>query len=151
MQTINTMKRAALALAVLAGAACAEPMDLVLADGTRIRVEQVQCEGDACARGAARMLGHASAGTRIAALTLRTGGRAYALDVSEMVDPLVPKIDGFCYDERNCHLRGTFGDGGGVYAAEWQIVDGVATRTVLSGSLDLVRFFRANLKPPRYE
>jgi hypothetical protein len=83
-------------------------------------------------------------------------GNNYQLDVAGMYDPLLgPDLrgrwDGYCYDGRNCTVRAVLGDAGGSYAAEWQVVNGVVTRTILTDSADVVNFIRSNLLAPRYE
>lgn len=89
-------------------------------------------------------------------VSLRYGDASYELDVRGMFDPMLGtdlkgRWDGYCYDSRNCTLRAVFSDAGGAYCAEWQIVNGVATRTILTDSMDVVKFIRANLVAPRYE
>ncbi|MGO4478184.1 hypothetical protein AB4Z32_18220 [Massilia sp. 2TAF26] len=151
------MKIAALFLASLAASAAASPIDLTLVDGTRVHIEDAACgRTSVCNAGSARLLGGKGRATRyVSSITVATGSRSYALDVSDMVDPLFgtarTNFSGFCYDDRNCGFRAVFGDAGGSYAAEWQVIEGKPVRTVFSGSGDLVQFFLANPVPPRYE
>jgi hypothetical protein len=93
--------------------------------------------------------------TMLSRVRLEYGNAVYELDVTGMFDPLIQTLhqnwDGDCYDERNCTLRAVLGDAGGIYAVEWQIVNGTATRTVLTDSMDVVHFFQAHLLAPKYE
>jgi hypothetical protein len=57
---------------------------------------------------------------------------------------------GKCSDQKNCQFRGIFSDGAGSFVAEWRIVGGVPTRTVLSGSDDIVHLFMKNIDPPEF-
>ncbi|PIE41609.1 MAG: hypothetical protein CSA49_02535 [Gammaproteobacteria bacterium] len=56
-----------------------------------------------------------------------------------------------CYDKKNCIVRGIFSDAGGSYVAEWNIIDGVPIRTMLTSSADIVHKFLEDIKPPVYE
>ena len=66
-------------------------------------------------------------------------------------------IDGFrhfggrCFDTRNCHFRGLFGDASETFAAEWVIVDGISIRTVLTGSSDIFALFSEHIDPPEMD
>jgi hypothetical protein len=91
-------------------------------------------------------------------LAVTCDGKTYELDTSGMFGPLLPAtgekwqghFSGFCYDRDNCGFRGVFSDAGGSYAAEWLIRNGVARRTVLSDSGDVVQFFLQYPNPPKY-
>jgi len=96
--------------------------------------------------------------TYVTSIVASFGGREYKLDVSEMYDawgnrPLEVQgsgryFGGSCEDAMNCTLRGLFSTGAATYAAEWQIVDGVSTRTVLTDSSDVVTAFQQHIDPP---
>lgn len=85
---------------------------------------------------------------------------SYTLDVKDMYNawgnrPLkypggVRYFGGKCFDKKNCQFRGLFSDAGGSFVAEWLIVDGYATRTVLTGSNDVVDLFMKHIDPPEF-
>jgi hypothetical protein len=58
---------------------------------------------------------------------------------------------GKCVDAKNCSFRGLFSDAGGSFVAEWRVINGVSTRTVLTDSSDVVSLFMKNIDPPEYE
>jgi hypothetical protein len=94
----------------------------------------------------------------LAKLSLGVGGRNYDLDTSNMYNPgsgrrreAGPLLAAVCYDSANCVVRGIFSDGVAVYVAEWAIVDGKSSRTILTGSNDVVELFRNRLAPPSFE
>jgi len=88
-------------------------------------------------------------------------GRSYSLDVSQMYNawgsrPLEYKgsvryFGGSCENALNCTLRGLFSDAAGAYVAEWQIVNGVSERTILTWSADVVTEFMKHIDPPEYD
>jgi hypothetical protein len=96
--------------------------------------------------------------TYLRSISVTVDGASYYLDVSGMfnawggrpleVKGVVRYFGGRCWNDRNCRFRGLFSDAGGAFVAEWAIVDGVALRTVLSDSSDLVDLFRRNIDPP---
>jgi len=99
--------------------------------------------------------------TYLKQITISFQGRSYDLDISDMYDawgmrPLqypgkVRYFGGSCSDVRNCELRGLFSDASGSFVAEWRIVDGLATRTILTDSSDVVALFMKNIDPPKYD
>ena len=105
------MKIAALFLTSLAAGAAASPIDLTLADGTRVHIEDAACgPTPVCNAGSARLLGGAGRATRyVSSITIATVSRSYALDVSDMIDPLFgparTNFSGFCYDDRYSRYR----------------------------------------------
>lgn len=88
-------------------------------------------------------------------------GSTYQLDVTNMYNawgnrPLEYSVSsryfgGRCFDERNCQFRGVFSDAAGSFAAEWVILNGYVTRTVLTSSHDVVNLFLNNIDPPEYD
>ena len=88
-------------------------------------------------------------------------GKSYSLDSSHMFNawgnrPLEVKgviryLGGHCYDSKHCALRGLFSDAAGSYVAEWVVINGVPSRTVLTSSDDVVHLFMKNIDPPVYE
>ena len=44
-----------------------------------------------------------------------------------------------------------FSDAAGSFVAEWQIVNGISTRTVLTSSNDVVHLLMEHIDPPEYE
>jgi len=88
-------------------------------------------------------------------------GVSHSLDGSNMFDawgkrPLeyrgaIRYFGGNCYDSQNCQFRGLFSDAGGSFVAEWRVENGVATRTVLTDSSDVMNLFMKNIDPPTYE
>jgi len=99
--------------------------------------------------------------TYVRRITASFKGRTHLLDSSQMYNawggrPLEVKgviryFGGKCDDEKNCRFRGLFSDAGGSFVAEWLVVDGMATRTVLTDSNDVVHFFMQNIDPPEFE
>lgn len=99
--------------------------------------------------------------TYLKSLSLTVSGKTYKLDTTGMYNawgnrPLEYKgtikyLGAHCYDKDNCALRGLFSDAAGSYVAEWLIVNGIATRTVISSSDDIVHLFMKNIEPPYYE
>lgn len=99
--------------------------------------------------------------TYLKSITISVQGTCYGLDVADMYNawgnrPLehaggVRYFGGSCLDEENCQFRGLFSDGAGTFVAEWIVVDGYATRTVLSGSNDLVNLFTKHIDPPEFD
>jgi len=98
--------------------------------------------------------------TVLAKLSLTVEGRTYDLDVSNMYNALGRRPDGAavsrhmaaaCYDRENCVVRGIFSDAASAYVAEWAVVDGRTSRTMLTGSRDVVDLFQRHLEPPGFE
>lgn len=98
--------------------------------------------------------------TYVKSITVYYERQSYLLDASSMYNawgdrPLEVKgvryFGGNCIDAKNCHFRGLFSDGAGSFVAEWQIVDGVSLRTMLTGSDDVVNLFMQHIDPPQYE
>ena len=56
-----------------------------------------------------------------------------------------------CFDAKNCLVRGLFSDAAGSYVAEWKIVDGIALRSILTSTRDIVHKFIKNINPPVYD
>ena len=67
------------------------------------------------------------------------------------VKGVVRYFGGKCFDTKNCQLRGLFSDAAGSFVAEWQIVGGLPTRTILTSSSDVVHLFMNNIDPPVFE
>ncbi|MEZ5541071.1 MAG: hypothetical protein R3F42_03410 [Pseudomonadota bacterium] len=94
-------------------------------------------------------------------LSLSISGKSYDLDTAGMYNawgnrPLeykgtVKYLGAHCYDENNCALRGLFSDAAGSFVGEWLIVNGMAKRTVISSSEDIVHLFMNNIEPPYFE
>ncbi len=94
-------------------------------------------------------------------LKVAFGGASYDLDSSDMYDawgdrPLqvagkVRYLGGRCFDARNCQVRGLFSDGASSFVAEWRVVDGRTTRTVLTDSIDVVDLFIKSIDPPEVD
>ncbi|MEJ2610144.1 MAG: hypothetical protein P8179_08655 [Candidatus Thiodiazotropha sp.] len=99
--------------------------------------------------------------TYLKSLSLSIHGRTYKLNTSGMYNawgnrPLAIKdkikyLGAHCYDEKSCALRGIFSDAAGSFVAEWLIVNGISTRTILTSSNDIVNLFIKNIEPPYYE
>jgi hypothetical protein len=99
--------------------------------------------------------------TYVKRITVSYRGRSHSLDASDMYDawgsrPLEFKggiryFGGQCADTKNCGFRGLFSDGASTFVAEWRIVDGVSTRTVMTDSSDVVDLFMKQIDPPGYE
>lgn len=99
--------------------------------------------------------------TYVKRISVTFGGNTYVLDSSDMYDawgdrPLehagkVRYLGGRCTDSRNCQVRGLFSDGSASFVAEWRVVAGRATRTVLTDSSDVVDLFMTNIDPPSFE
>jgi hypothetical protein len=103
--------------------------------------------------------------TYVKSITAKFQGQSYALDVSQMYNAwgtrrfemtvkgvgTVRYFGGSCQDSSNCVLRGLFSDAAGAYVAEWQVIDGVSVRTVLTSSGDIVGQFIQHIDPPEYE
>jgi hypothetical protein len=99
--------------------------------------------------------------TYVKAITVSYMGKTYSLDVSDMYDargtrPLEFKgairyFGGKCSSSKDCKFRGLFSDGAGTFVAEWMIVDGVSTRTVLTDSDDVVDLFMRHIDPPVFD
>jgi len=99
--------------------------------------------------------------TYVRSITISFQGTSYALDVTDMYNawgnrPLeypgaVRYFGGKCFDKKNCQFRGLFSDAAGSFVAEWLVVDGLAIRTVLTSSNDVVNLFKKNIDPPEFD
>ena len=99
--------------------------------------------------------------TELKELKLTTESGTYKLDTTGMYNawgerPLEYKgsikyLGAYCFNPQNCTLRGIFSDAAGSYVAEWLILNGISTRTVLSSSDDIMHLFMTNIEPPRYD
>jgi hypothetical protein len=99
--------------------------------------------------------------TYLKSITISFRGRSYSLDVSDMYNawgsrPLEYKgtvryFGGKCFNGESCQVRGLFSDAAGTFVAEWRVVKGVAVRTVLTDSDDVVNLFIKNIDPPENE
>jgi hypothetical protein len=98
--------------------------------------------------------------TVLVKMSLTVEGRTYDLDVSNMYNAWGRRHDGAgdsrhlaatCYDRENCVVRGIFSDAASAYVAEWAVVDGRTSRTMLTGSRDVVDLFQRHLEPPGFE
>ena len=99
--------------------------------------------------------------TFVSMISVLYQGHSYLLDSSGMYNAWGRRtfetkggaryFGGWCYNANYCQFRGLFSDGGGSFAAEWQVVNGVSTRTVLTYSFDVVKLFMEYIDPPKYE
>jgi hypothetical protein len=95
--------------------------------------------------------------TFVKSITISYAGTTHELDVSDMYDAWGHRsspsdyFGGKCWDANDCHVRGLFSDAGGSFVAEWLVWEGAVTRTVITGSGDVVNLFQKNLEPPEYE
>ena len=96
--------------------------------------------------------------TELVKVTLDVGGKSYQLDAGGMYNAWgrksgdsAQRLSAQCFDASNCIVRGVFSEPTGAYAAEWAIVDGRASRTMLTGSRDVVDLFRKNIGAPLFE
>jgi hypothetical protein len=99
--------------------------------------------------------------TYVKSISVSYQSQSYSLDASDMYNawgerPLEYKgtvryFGGKCSDTKNCRFRGLFSDGAGSFVAEWQIVNGVPIRTVLSDSNDIVNLFMQHIDPPEFD
>lgn len=99
--------------------------------------------------------------TYVKSITVSYQGQSYSLEVSDMYNawgtrPLEAKggvryFGGKFFDSKNCQFRGVFSDAAGSFAAEWKIVNGVPTRTVLTDSDDVVNLFLHHIDPPEFD
>lgn len=94
----------------------------------------------------------------IKSIKVSIGGMTYALPSSRMFNPGLSaqtggleRFAGYCADRFNCAFRARFAEAGGAYSAEWIIRKGIATRTVLSTSIDISMLFSENPMPPQDE
>ena len=93
-----------------------------------------------------------SQNTYLKNITASYQGHSYTLDVADMYNAwgnrslehpgVIRYFGGRCYDKSNCQFRGIFSDAAGSFVAEWLIVDGLAIRTVLTSSNDVVNLFK---------
>jgi len=98
--------------------------------------------------------------TYVKSIEVSFQGASYALDVADMYNawgnrPLeypgaVRYFGGKCFDEKNCQFRGLFSDAAGSFVAEWLIVDGYSTRSILTSNSDVVNLFTKNIDPPEF-
>jgi hypothetical protein len=98
--------------------------------------------------------------TFVKSIVVSSNGKKYLLDSSGMynawggrplkVKGVVRYFGGKCIDALNCRFRGLFSDAAGTYVAEWSIVGGVSTRTVLTDSDDIVGLFMKHIDPPGF-
>ena len=98
----------------------------------------------------------------VKSITASFGGRTYELDASNMYNawggrPLEAGgtrfFGGKCETSEKtdiCHLRGIFSDGAGSFVAEWVVVNGKSTRTVLTSSNDVLGLFLDHIDPPEF-
>lgn len=99
--------------------------------------------------------------TYVKSILISYHAQSYSLNVSEMYDawggrPLEYKgiiryFGGKCSNTKNCQFRGLFSDAAGSYVAEWQIVNGLPSRTVLTDSNDIVHLFMQHIDPPEFD
>jgi hypothetical protein len=54
---------------------------------------------------------------------------------------------GYCNSKGTCFLRRLFGDGALGYAADWVVINGIFTRTAISGDSDINELFTKNIDP----
>ena len=132
-------------------------------DGAQVRIEQCRDGAGICRINGGTPFGISSGLPRtvLAKLTVTVGGRTYELDTSNMYDAWGKRqqearqvsqfLAAACYDQANCVVRGLFSEGAHAYVAEWAIVDGKASRTMLTGSNDVVELFDRKLAPPAFE
>ena len=99
--------------------------------------------------------------TYVKAIEVSFAAKTHALNSNDMYDawgkrPLeyngsIRYFGGKCFDAMNCQLRGLFSDAAGSFVAEWRVVNGVSTRTVLTDSNDVVGLFMNHIDPPEFE
>jgi hypothetical protein len=99
--------------------------------------------------------------TFVKSITVLFQDKSYELDVSNMYNawgnrPLeytdsVRYFGGKCFDKKSCHFRGIFSDASGSFVAEWVIINGYVTRTVLTSSDDVVNLFIHHIEPPEFD
>lgn len=96
--------------------------------------------------------------TMLAKVTVQTAGKTYELETGGMynawggkTDEAGQRLSAKCFDPNNCIVRGVFSVTAGAYVAEWAIVDGRASRTMLTGSRDVVELFKKHIEPPLFE
>ena len=99
--------------------------------------------------------------TYLKSLKVSFQGKTYSLNSADMYNawgarPLeypgsIRYFGGKCFDSLNCQLRGVFSDASGSFVAEWRVIHGVATRTVLTDSSDVIHLFMEHIDPPEFE
>lgn len=101
--------------------------------------------------------------TFVKSIRVSISDKSYTLDSRDMYNawgkrPLeyeqngkVRYFGGNCYDKLNCQFRGMFSDAAGSFVAEWKIVQGTPSRTVLTNSSDIIHLFMENIDPPVFE
>jgi hypothetical protein len=99
--------------------------------------------------------------TFLAKVTLEVDRKTYTLDSGGMYNAwgkkpgdgqgTAQRLSAQCFDAYNCIVRGLFSETAGAYIAEWAIVDGHASRTMLTGSRDVVELFKKHIEPPLFE
>jgi hypothetical protein len=99
-------------------------------------------------------------GTYVKTISVSYRNQSYSLDASHMYNawgsrPLEYKgfvryFGGKCFNTKHCQFRGLFSDGAGSFVAEWQVINGLPTRTVLSDQYDIMDLFTRHIDPPEY-
>jgi hypothetical protein len=99
--------------------------------------------------------------TYVKSISVSYQHQSYLLDASDMYNawgsrPLEYKgniryFGGKCFNTKHCQFRGLFSDAAGSFVAEWQVINGLPIRTVLSDENDIVHLFMKNIDPPEYE
>lgn len=99
--------------------------------------------------------------TYVKSITVSFQGASYGLEATDMYNAwgnrpveypgVVRYFGGKCFDKKNCQFRGLFSDAAGTFVAEWLIVDGHSTRTVLTSSSDVVVLFTENIDPADFD
>jgi len=64
---------------------------------------------------------------------------------------VIKYFDAHCYDNTNCTIRGIFSDAAGSFVAEWKIINGKPTRTMITDSNDILNLFSKNISPPAFD
>jgi hypothetical protein len=98
--------------------------------------------------------------TYVKRITVAVGGKSYDLSAADMYNAwgsrplkfhdLIQYFGGNCKDQKNCRFRGLFSDAAGAFVAEWQIVDGISVRTILTNSPDVMNLFVRHIEPPDF-
>lgn len=148
---------------------------LTLPSGVEVRIVEApfvksnfKIDGCSEAEASCRINGHAPFGTDddlpktyVKSISITFQKKTYVLDVSDMYDawgsrPLEHKgvtryFGGQCSDANNCQVRGLFSDAAGSFVAEWQVINGLPVRTILTSSTDVVNLFQDHIDPPTFE
>jgi hypothetical protein len=172
------MKRIAMMLIVTCGVMSAQGAEshatFTLPSGVRVEITEANFEGSGFATSGCsgqgeecRINGSVPFGsaqripkTYVKAITVSYENKSYSLDASNMYDAwgtrslehkgIVRYFGGKCFNQDNCHFRGLFSDAAGSFVAEWQVVDGLPIRTILTDSNDVVNLFSKNIDPPEF-